>query len=184
MSEPLETVTPRPAPVPAAGEPAPAAGLPMIKLFAWTRWLIVAAVLASLLLATVLLAYAAVAAVGITWDVAMDLSFTSKGTKELSIQVIEMVDAILLGTVVYIVALGLYELFIDSETPVPDWLDIDTLDDLKSKLVGVVVVLLAVSFLRFATAWDGGRSILYLGAGIALVIAALALTGGSVLRKK
>lgn len=184
MSEPLETATTRPTPVRAAVEPAPIGGLPVIKLFAWTRWLIVAAVLASLLLATVLLAYAAVAAVGITWDVATDLSFTSKGTKELSIQVIEMVDAILLGTVVYIVALGLYELFIDSETPVPDWLDIDTLDDLKSKLVGVVVVLLAVSFLRFATAWDGGSSILYLGAGIALVIAALALTGGSVLRKK
>ncbi len=114
----------------------------------------------------------------------MDPSFTSSGTKELSIQVIEMVDAILLGTVVYIVALGLYELFIDSETPVPDRLDIDTLDDLKSKLVGVVVVLLGVTFLRFATAWDGGRSILYLGAGIALVIASLTLSGGSVLRKK
>lgn len=159
-------------------------GLPVIRLFAWTRWLIVAAVLAALLLATVLLAYAAVAAVAISWDVATDLSFTSTGTKELSIQVIEMVDAILLGTVVYIVALGLYELFIDSEMPVPDWLDIDTLDDLKSKLVGVVVVLLAVSFLRFATAWDGDRGILYLGAGIALVIAALGITGGSGSRSK
>ena len=184
MSEPTVGTTDEAVPVSAAKGTAPIGGLPVIRLFAWTRWLIVAAVLAALLLATVLLAYAAVAAVGIAWDVATDLSFTSKGTKELSIQVIEMVDAILLGTVVYIVALGLYELFIDSETPVPDWLDIDTLDDLKSKLVGVVVVLLAVSFLRFATAWDGGRSILYLGAGIALVIAALALSGGSVLRKK
>ena len=80
--------------------------------------------------------------------------------------------------------MSLYELFIDSETPVPNWLDINTLDDLKSKQVGVVVVLLAVTFLRFATAWDGGRGILYLRAGIALVIAALGLTGGSVLRKK
>ncbi len=170
--------------MPPRKSPAAMPALPVVKLFAWTRWLIVAAVLAALLLATVLLAYAAVAAVGITWDVVTDLSFTSTGTKELSIQVIEMVDAILLGTVVYIVALGLYELFIDSETPVPDWLDIDTLDDLKFKLVGVVVVLLAVSFLRFATAWDGTRNILYLGGGIALVIAALALTGGPSLRRK
>jgi len=169
--------------VPPKKAPAAMPALPVLKLFAWTRWLIVAAVLAALLLATVLLAYAAVAAVVICWDVAMDLSFTSTGAKGLSIQVIEMVDAILLGTVVYIVALGLYELFIDSETPVPDWLDIDTLDDLKSKLVGVVVVLLAVTFLRFATAWDGTRGILYLGGGIALVIAALALSGGSVLKK-
>ncbi len=159
-------------------------GLRVIRLFAWTRWLILAAVLGALLLATVLLAYAAVASVGIAWDVASELRFTSTGTKELSIQVIEMVDAILLGTVVYIVALGLYELFIDSEMPVPEWLDVKTLDDLKAKLVGVVVVLLAVTFLRFATAWDGGRGILYLGGGIALVIASLALTGGSVLRKK
>jgi len=44
-------------------------GLPVIKLFAWTRWLVVAAVLAALLLATVLLAYAAVASVTISWDI-------------------------------------------------------------------------------------------------------------------
>jgi hypothetical protein len=88
---------------------------------------------------------------------------------------IELIDIFLLGTILYIVALGLYELFIDATLPVPSWLQIATLDDLKDKLVGVVVVLLAVTFLGRAVVWNGSGQILPLGAAIALVIAALAL---------
>ncbi len=38
----------------------------------------------------------------------------------------------------YIIAIGLYELFIDSRIPVPPWLRIDDIDDLKHKLVSVM----------------------------------------------
>jgi uncharacterized membrane protein YqhA len=46
-------------------------------------------------------------------------------------------------------------LFIDSTLPVPMWLKIDTLDNLKAKLIGVVVTVLAVTFLGSALTWDG-----------------------------
>ena len=46
-------------------------------------------------------------------------------------------------------------------------------DDLKHKLIGVVIVVLAVLFLGHVVAWDGQRDLLRLGGAIALVIAAL-----------
>ena len=86
---------------------------------------------------------------------------------------IEVTDIILLGTVLYIVALGLYQLFIDQTLVLPRWLKVDDLADLKRDLIGVVVVLLGVSFLGEVVNWEGQDDILPLGAGIALVIAAL-----------
>ena len=45
-----------------------------------------------------------------------------------------------------VIGYGLYELFIDAEIEVPQWLRVRDLDDLKSKLIGVVVAILAVVF--------------------------------------
>jgi uncharacterized membrane protein YqhA len=86
---------------------------------------------------------------------------------------IEIIDGFLLATVFLIIAVGLYELFIDSTLNLPEWLDIKTLDDLKAKLIGVVIIVLAVIFLGNTARWSGGTEILYLGGGIAAVIAAL-----------
>jgi uncharacterized membrane protein YqhA len=49
-------------------------------------------------------------------------------------------------TVFYIIALGLYELFVDDRVELPQWLIIRNIDDLKNKLAGVVVVVMAVLF--------------------------------------
>ncbi|HSN46841.1 MAG TPA: YqhA family protein, partial [Casimicrobiaceae bacterium] len=86
---------------------------------------------------------------------------------------IEIVDLFLLGTVFLIIALGLYELFISDKLDLPHWLVIRTLDDLKHKLIGVVVVVTAVLFLGQVVTWDGERDILGFGVAIAVVIAAL-----------
>jgi uncharacterized membrane protein YqhA len=78
-----------------------------------------------------------------------------------------------LATVLYIIALGLYALFVDDRLPLPAWLEIHDLDDLKEKLISVVIVVLGVLFLEQVVAWDGGRDLLGFGAAIALVVAAL-----------
>ncbi len=49
-------------------------------------------------------------------------------------------------TVLLVIGYGLYELFIDTEIELPDWLQVRDLDDLKSKLIGVVVAIIAVVF--------------------------------------
>ena len=50
---------------------------------------------------------------------------------------------------------------------------ITDLDDLKGKLIGVIIVLLAVTFLGDVVTWDGSQSILWLGLATGLVLLAL-----------
>jgi uncharacterized membrane protein YqhA len=78
-----------------------------------------------------------------------------------------------LSTVFYVIAVGLYELFIQDNLPLPKWLEFHTLDDLKDKLVGVIVVALAALFLGQTVSWDGKTDLLGYGVAVALVIAAL-----------
>ena len=98
---------------------------------------------------------------------------SSKNSKQLILSCIEVVDLFLLATVFYITALGLYELFIDDRIKVPIWLEIHTIDDLKTKPPASLVVVLSILFLSEVVRWNGGTNILPLGAGIALLIPAL-----------
>jgi uncharacterized membrane protein YqhA len=98
---------------------------------------------------------------------------SGKEAKMLILSFIEIIDLFLLATVLYITALGLYELFIDSHIKVPAWLVIRDIDDLKAKLASVVVVILGVVFLGRAVQWESGTEILPFGLSVALVIVAL-----------
>ncbi len=143
------------------------------RIFTYTRYLIGFAVLGAFIAAVTTLVYGAVTTVKIAVDAFTAAAFTGKAAKGLALGFIEMIDLFLLGTVFYIVALGLYELFIDDTLEMPAWLQIHHLDDLKAKLVSVVIVILGVLFLGQVVTWDGERDLLPFGAGIALVIAAL-----------
>ena len=149
-------------------------------ILASSRFFIAIAVLGSFVAAVALIVYGGIVVVDVTWH-AFSGEFSPEGAKDLAVDFIEMIDLFLLGTVLYIVSLGLYELFIDSELPMPSWLRIHDLDDLKDKLIGVVIVLLGVTFLGKVVTWDGTRDILYFGAAIGIVILALggftAITG-------
>ena len=90
-------------------------------------------------------------------------------------KLIKQADYALLATVLYVLALGLYSLFVDDRIPMPGWLRIHDLGQLKELLAGVVVVAIAVIFLGWALTWDGKSDILALGAASAAVIAGLAL---------
>jgi uncharacterized membrane protein YqhA len=90
-------------------------------------------------------------------------------------KLIKQADYALLATVLYVLALGLYSLFVDDRIPMPAWLRIHDLGQLKELLAGVVVVAIAVIFLGWALTWDGKSDILALGVGSAAVIGGLAL---------
>lgn len=96
--------------------------------------------------------------------------------KEFSIVLIQTIDIFLLATVLYIIALGLYELFVDDALDLPNWLEVQTLDDLKARLLGVIIVLLPVTFLGQLVQWKKGIDILWLGLAIGAVLAAIAAT--------
>ncbi len=93
--------------------------------------------------------------------------------KEAILEFIELADAFLLATVLYIMSLGLYELFIDDSIPLPAWLEIHSLDDLKKKLVGVVAVVLAVAFLGAVIQGSDAQALMYEGVGIGAVVVAM-----------
>ncbi len=145
------------------------------RILASSRYFIAVAALGSFLSAATLLIYGALAVINVVWETIRHGDVTVDGGKHLAVQFIQLTDVFLLGTVLYIVALGLYDLFVDPGLPVPPWLHIRSLDDLKSKLVQVIVVLLGVTFLGAAVEWDGGGEILELGAAVAVVIVALGL---------
>ncbi len=90
-------------------------------------------------------------------------------------KLIKQADYALLATVLYVLALGLYSLFVDDRVPMPGWLRIHDLGQLKELLAGVVVVAIAVIFLGQALTWDGVTDLLAPGLASAAVIAALAL---------
>jgi len=106
--------------------------------------------------------------------------FSESGSKKLAVSCIQLIDLFLLGAVLYIVALGLYDLFIDDKLPMPSWLIIGDLDDLKGKLIGVVIVLLAVTFLSNVVTWNGDTNIVALGAAIGVVLLGLGYVGRNV----
>ena len=125
----------------------------------------------------VLFAYGVLAMIRELWNIITSGWPDLDGSKELSVVSIQVTDLFLLGTVLNIVAIGLFQLFIDPTISprLPSWLTVTSLDQLKSKLVGVIAVLLGVSFLAAVFEWDGSNDILYLGIAIAIVIVALGL---------
>jgi uncharacterized membrane protein YqhA len=97
--------------------------------------------------------------------------------------VVEIVDGYLLATVLLIFSLGLYELFIskidhaeDSESA-SNVLTITSLDDLKSRLAKVVMMILVVRYFEYALGMDFSTpmDLLQFAAGIALLGLALYL---------
>lgn len=143
------------------------------RVLAGSRYLILIAVLGSFLTSVIILIYGGLTVVSIGVEVVTHAAFTITGAKHLAVESIEVIDLFLLGTVLYIIALGLYELFIDASLPTPPWLIIANLDDLKAKLTGVIIVVLAVTFLANVVEWDGNTNILALGIAIGLVLFAL-----------
>ena len=101
--------------------------------------------------------------------------------------VVEVVDGYLLATVMLIFSLGLYELFISDidqahgSRSASKILVINTLDDLKSKLAKVILMILIVTLFKEAMTMHltTPMDLLYLGGSIALVALALYWTHAS-----
>ena len=145
------------------------------RLFDLSPMMIVIAVVGSLLAAFTLSIYGFFRVVNIVWDVVANHELSEHQEETLSIELIELIDVFLISVILLIVAIGLYQLFIDSSNKWPPALRIRTLDELKHKIIGVLCVILGVNFVSNVSEWTGGHDILYLGVAIALVLVALVL---------
>lgn len=104
-----------------------------------------------------------------------ELIFGLEGTTaegHIIVEIVEIVHLFLVGTVLFITSLGLYELFIEP-LPLPPWLKTHNIEELELNLVGLTVVVLAVNFLSVIFE-EQERNLAFDGIGYALPIVALA----------
>ncbi len=143
----------------------------MRKILGLTRYAVFIPALASIVGALLLMAQGSIAVIAAAYKSVVGATYL----KETIVEVLTAVDAILLGTVLLVIGYGLYELFIDADLDVPMWLRVDDLDDLKSKLIGVIVAIIAVVFVGvFVDANRAGDVVSY-GVGAGALVAGLAL---------
>jgi uncharacterized membrane protein YqhA len=145
---------------------------PFRRILGMSRFLIFIAIIGLVVNAIGLLLYGAINTYRVIVQVAGG-GEAQMSAKQLMLACIEITDLFLLATILYVIAMGLYELFIDATIRLPPWLIITNIDDLKHKLISVVITILGVTFLGQVIAWDGGSSLQPLGIAIGIVVAAL-----------
>ncbi|CAB4633145.1 unannotated protein [freshwater metagenome] len=143
----------------------------MRKILGLTRYAVVVPAIASMLGALLLMMQGSIAIVMIIVDAVLNNAYL----KETIVEVLTAVDAILLGTVLLVIGYGLYELFVDTRIEVPKWLEVKDLDDLKSKLIGVVVAIIAVVFVGVFVDTNRAAEVVSYGLGAGALVGGLAL---------
>lgn len=91
-----------------------------------------------------------------------------------TLYLLEVVDTFLIGTVLFIFSIGLYDLFI-YKLDLPEWLLIDNLSKLKAKLSDVIILFMAVKFLKRLIDGKSAVDTLYVGLAVAVVAGVLIL---------
>jgi uncharacterized membrane protein YqhA len=147
----------------------------MNRLLLSSRYLVNLAVIAALAGAGAIMVYGLLVLVHLIIELFSSRNFTIEAVKNIMLGFIQLIDLLFLGVALYIIALGLYHLFIDTSLRLPRWLKIEDFDELKVILMSVVIVILAVNFTGIVIDWDGSTAILNLGLAIAAVITGLGL---------
>lgn len=106
------------------------------------------------------------------WSLVRLLLEDGAGAKVAVVELLEVIDTYLLGTVALILGVGIVELFI---TPLrlPEWLIIEDLGDLKGKVIDGVILVAAVKFLERLVLSKDALDVLYYGLAVAVVSAVL-----------
>lgn len=155
------------------------------KLLWNSRFMVLVAVLSSLLLSLVLFVVTTIDVLSLFIHAGEYLGVTIEARKILKIEMIahtvSAIDGFLLATILLIFALGLYELFISDIDDAKNSgcsvkvLVINSLDDLKSKLAKVILMILVVTFFEVSLSmiFTGALDLVYFSFGILMVSLAL-----------
>jgi uncharacterized membrane protein YqhA len=89
-----------------------------------------------------------------------------------------VMDTFLVGATLMIAAFGFYELFVikgesSSALWLPKWLRMRDLEDLKARVVSMLILVAAITFVDRTVESQDQQEILFLGIGISIIIAAL-----------
>lgn len=151
----------------------------------WSRLVVLVPVAFSILVAFALIIIATVDAIYILAHLSAYTGNQAQAPTLLIGKVIKVADMYLLAAFLIVFAFGLYELFVsqlrigNGGERAPRFLIINSLDELKTRLGQVALLVLIVEFMQVALGLDYPRplDLLFLAAGIALVAGALVLSG-------
>ena len=170
-----------------------------MQLFLYfSRFLTIFAVVASIISAIVLFVKGTLVAIETLW---MFLTTSNFGEsiiahktddigeyEDLLVGFISSVDIYLFAMVLIIFGMGIYELFICKIDLVerkvdarPSWLQVSSIDDLKSSLGKVILMVLIVNFFKYTihVNFENAQDLLYLAIGVVLVSLALFIANKS-----
>lgn len=80
-----------------------------------------------------------------------------------------VIDAFLLSMVLYLFAVGLYSLFV-GPLGVPEYLRIRTVDELKARLASVVILFVAIAYVKVLVDWKNPQETLLFGISTGILI--------------
>ena len=155
------------------------------KLLWNSRLMVLGAVVSSLLLSLMLFVITAIDVSNLIIHAGEYVGATAEVKKSLKIEMVAhtvgSIDGFLLATILLIFALGLYELFISDIDEAKESarsskvLVINSLDDLKSKLAKVILMILVVTFFEVSLSMTfvGALDLVYFALGILMVSLAL-----------
>ncbi len=90
-----------------------------------------------------------------------------------------VMDTFLVGVTLMILAFGFYELFVvtnereGEKFRLPGWLEMHDIEDLKARVVSMLILVAAITFVDRLVESQNANEVLFLGGGVAVIIIAL-----------
>lgn len=146
---------------------------PTARLIGRSRLIVMVAVVAVMLAAFSLFLLGAVIAVETIWDSWRDTIAGNHLTgTDVTVRFLGIVAVMMKAVFFYLIGVGFYSLFI-SPLNLSVSLGVETLNDLETKLISVVIVIMAVAYLERFIDWKDAEDAVYGAAALALAVAAL-----------
>jgi uncharacterized membrane protein YqhA len=144
------------------------------RLIGRSRLIVVVAVVAVLLCAFSLFLLGAWLALETIWAAWAGVLHGEVGTTELTIRFLQIVTVMLKAVFFYLIGVGFYSLFI-SPLNVTVAMGVETLNDLETKVISIIIVIMAVRFLENFIQYESALEVLMSAGALAVVVAALVL---------
>ncbi len=141
-----------------------------------SRYLALLAVVGSFIASVVVQVYGLIRVFVNAYDAYLGRDFSDQAAKAVLVDAVSTIDLFLLGTILFVFAIGFFQLFIGEIPRLPRAMQVRSFGELKGRLTGVVIVALVVAFLGEAVEWGSSSSrtdILAYGLAIAAVIFSL-----------
>ncbi|AFZ69131.1 YqhA family protein [Deinococcus peraridilitoris] len=145
---------------------------PFSRAVGQSRFIVLLAVIAVMLVAVSLFLLGTVQAAYSVWSAWSEVVGGKLNSTDLTVEFLEIVSVMLKAVVFYIIGVGLYSLFI-APLNLTVSLGVETLNDLESKVVSVVIVIMSITFLEHFIRWTEPIETLQFGVAFAVVVAAL-----------